>query len=72
MTFSRVFLCQRCFVASEEAAVAYIDEMVDGDGSLEYVDKVGSVRALAEAEDGYVPDHNELFLDSFEGDPHGS
>jgi len=58
----RVFLCQRCFVASEEAAVAYIDEMVDGDGQLVYVDKVGSVSALVEVEEdfAYDPNHNEL------------
>jgi len=65
---SRIFLCQRCFVASEEAAVAYVDETVDGEGHLLYVDKVGSVSALVEVEDGYVPDHNKLF----EEDPHGS
>ena len=58
----RIFLCQRCFVASEEAAVAYIDEMVDGDGQLEYVDKVGSVSALTETETDYTydPTHIEL------------
>jgi len=59
---SRIFLCQRCFVASEEAAVAYIDELVDGDGQLVYVDKVGSVSALVEVEEdfAYDPNHNEL------------
>jgi len=59
---SRIFLCQRCFVASEEAAVAYIDEMVDGDGKLLYVDKVGSVSGLIEIENDYAydPTHIEL------------
>ncbi len=42
----RVFLCQRCFVASEEAAVAYVDEKVDGAGALMQVDRVGSVSGL--------------------------
>ncbi len=67
----RVFLCQRCFVASEEAAVAYIDEMVDGDGHLEYLDKVGSVSALSEAEADYAydPTHIELNQGLI---PHGS
>jgi len=70
MTLTLLFLCQRCFVASEEAAVAYVDEKVDGDGHLLYIDKVGSVSALVEDEDGYVLNHNELFLE--EVDPHGS
>ena len=62
MPLERIFLCQRCFVASEEAAVAYIDEMVDGDGQLEYVDKVGSVSALdGDGDDAeYDPDHKWL------------
>jgi len=59
---TRLFLCQRCFVASEEAAVAYVDEKVDGAGSLLYVDKVGSVSELVEVEDDfdYDPNHSEL------------
>ena len=43
---SRIFLCQRCFVASEEAAVAYVDERVDGAGNIVQVDRVGSVSGL--------------------------
>jgi len=67
----RVYLCQRCFVASEEAAIAWVDEIVDSSGRLQYVDRVGSVSALIEIENdyAYVPDHNDLFLQE---DHHGS
>jgi len=71
LMIQRVYLCQRCFVASEEAAVAWVDEMVDANGAFQYIDKVGSVSGLGR--DGtpvdfdYVPDHNDLFGE----DPHG-
>jgi len=57
-----ILLCQRCFVASEEAAVAWVDERVDGSGSFQYLDRSGSVSALVEVEDDYEysPDHIEL------------
>ncbi len=73
MTLSRVFLCQRCFVASEEAAVAWVDEKVDSDGRLLYIDKVGSVSGLdldgTPTDPDYVIQHNELFQQE---DHHGS
>ncbi len=64
MTLQRVYLCQRCFVASEEAAVAWVDEVLDSEGRFQYLDKVGSVSALIEIENdcAYEPDHNRLFL----------
>jgi len=60
--FQRVYLCQCCFVASEEAAVAWVDEWVDSDGKLLYIDRVGSVSALIEIENdcAYDPTHIEL------------
>ncbi len=60
--FQRVYLCQRCFVASEEAAVAWVDEVLDSKGRFQYIDRVGSVSALVEVEDDfdYDPTHNEL------------
>ncbi len=50
------------WVASEEAAVAYVDEKVDRDGLPQYLDKSGSVSALVEVEDDfdYDPTHMEL------------
>jgi len=68
----RLFLCQRCFVASEEAAVAWVDERVDGSGRFQYIDKLGSVSALVEVEvdSEYVQDHNRLFLE--QENHHGS
>ena len=59
----RVALCQRCFVASEEAAVAWVDERLDSQGFPQYLDRSGSVSALIEIENDsvYVPDHNRLF-----------
>ncbi len=52
------------YLASERAAVDYCNEVVDGTGRLQYLDRSGSVSAMAEAEDdfAYVPDHNQLFL----------
>ncbi len=68
---ARVYLCQRCFVASEEAAVAWVDERLDSKGEIGYLDKSGSVSALNENGNdyAYVPNHNELFLQE---DHHGS
>ncbi len=59
---SRVYLCQRCFVASEEAAVAWVDEVLDSQGFFQYVDKVGSVSGLLELEQDsdYDSTHIEL------------
>ncbi len=60
--FHRVSLCQRCFVASEEAAIAWVDERLDSKGFPQYLDKSGSVSALVEVEDDfeYDPTHMEL------------
>ncbi len=59
---SRVLLCQRCFVASEEAAVAYVDEKVDGSGFRQYLDRSGSVSALVEVEDDFDYDADHIKL----------
>jgi len=58
----RVYLCERCFVASEEAAVAWVDERVDSNGRFQYLDSIGSVSALIEIENdfAYDPTHIEL------------
>ncbi len=57
-------LASRAYLASERAAEDYCDEVVDGEGRLLYVDKVGSVSGAIEIENDceYVPDHNKLFL----------
>ena len=63
MTLKRIYLCQRCFVASEEAAVAFVDEEVDSNGRFQYLDRVGSVSELDLDLDPYVeydPTHIEL------------
>ena len=41
---------------SEEASELYVDEVLDGSGRFSYLDSVGSVSALAEAEDHRVWD----------------
>jgi len=43
----------RSFMESELASELYCDEVLDGSGRLLHLDKVGSVSALAEAEDQY-------------------
>jgi len=59
------------FMHSEVACELYVDEVVDGSGRIQYLDRSGSVSALIEIEIDatYVPDHNELFQQE---DPHGS
>ena len=62
----------RRYLASERAAVDYCNEVVDGQGRQQYLDKVASVSGAFEVEvdAAYVPDHNQLFLEVGE-DPHG-
>ena len=50
------------FMASELASEMYVDEVLDGQGRLQYIDKVGSVSGLIEVEDDfdYDPTHIEL------------
>ena len=67
----RVSLCQRCFVASEEAAVAFVDERVDGNGLPLHIDSIGSVSALIEIENDFAYDPAHIELNRM-GDPHGS
>ena len=52
-------LRQLSFLESEDAAILYVDERVDKDGSFRYLDRVGSVSALVEVEDDceYDPEH---------------
>ncbi len=59
------------FLASEQAAELYVNEVLDGRGNIQYLDRSGSVSALVEVEVDaeYVPDHNQLFQQE---DPHGS
>ncbi len=45
---------------SEEASELYVDEVLDGSGRFRYLDSVGSVSALAEAEDSRVWDDRLL------------
>ena len=55
---------------SELAALMYVNEVVDGEGLMLYIDRVVSMSALAEAEDTFMC---EFFRDPFSvGDPHGS
>ncbi len=53
------------FLGSEKAAELYVDEVLDGAGFLQYLDKSGSVSASVEVEEDcdYVTDHNTLFLE---------
>ena len=39
---------RRFYMRSEKAAEDYVDEVVDGSGCRQYLDKVGSVSALIE------------------------
>ena len=54
---------------SEEASALYVDEVLDGRGRFCYLDTVGSVSALAEAEasrvwdDQLLQDQHRRFLD---------
>ena len=62
---------QLAFLGSELAAELYVNEVLDGAGQFQYLDKSGSVSAMVEVEDDfdYVPNHNELFRQEV---PHGS
>ncbi len=53
---------RRLYMRSEQAAVDYVNEVVDGGGRLQYLDKSGSVSAMVEVEDDfdYDPTHIEL------------
>jgi len=64
MTLSRL-VCkfgEQLDLESELASELYCDEVVDGSGRLQYIDRVGSVSALVEVEDdfAYDPLHVEL------------
>ncbi len=50
------------YLGTEQAADDYCDEVVDGEGRLQYLDMSGSVSALVEVEDDfdYDPKHIEL------------
>ena len=50
------------FLASEEAAVLYVDDVLDGSGNVLHLDKPSSVSALIEIENDFVydPAHIEL------------
>ena len=50
------------FLGSERAAEMYVDELVDGAGRVQYLDKVASVSGAIEIETDcdYDPTHNEL------------
>ena len=50
------------YMRTEQAARDYCNEVVDGQGRLLYLDKVGSVSAMVEVEDDYDydPTHVEL------------
>ncbi len=51
------------FRDSEEASELYVDERVDRDANLLYVDSMVSVSAFETRRDvDYIPDHNDLFL----------
>jgi len=60
--FSEQHALMRRYLGTERAAEDYCNEVVDGEGRLLYLDKVGSVSALVEVEDDfdYDPTHNEL------------
>jgi len=59
------------FLASEEAAELYVDEVLDGSGRLQYLGGTVSVRGLAEAEARMVADA-VMYKRFSGGDPHGS
>ncbi len=50
------------FMGTEYASELYIDEVLDGQGRLQYLDKVGSVSGLVEVEEDYDydPEHVQL------------
>jgi len=50
------------FLGSEKAAELFVDEVLDGSGRFQYLDKSGSVSAMVEVEDDfdYDPKHVEL------------
>ena len=60
------------FLASELAAELYVDEVLDGNGRLQYVDRSLSVSALAEAEAADRFYGVQMEIPFTEGDPHGS
>ena len=59
------------FLDSEEASELYVDEVLDGSGRFQYLDRVVSMSALAEAEaaDRFYGVQMDMFS---AGDPHGS
>ncbi len=54
--------CQHQFLESEVAAAMWVNEELDSEGHLLYLDKAVSVSALIEIENDfdYDPTHNEL------------
>jgi len=46
------------FLLSEGASEMYVDEVVDGQGRLQYIDRVGSVSALPDGRTTlWLPEH---------------
>ena len=66
----RVYLCERCFVASEEAAVAWVDERLDSNGSIGYLDTTLSVSGLIEFE--FDAGYDQKLLGPYPAPPGGS
>ncbi len=60
------------FLGSELAAEMYVDEILDGQGNIQYLDKVGSVSGLIEIENDFAYDPTHIELNHVMGDPHGS
>ena len=48
-------------IESEEASELYVDEVLDGSGSFQYLDKVGSVSGLEQERNSLVWD--EMVID---------
>ena len=48
------------YLSSQEAAVDYVDERVDGRGRIQYLDSMGSVSALIEVEEDYDYDATHI------------
>lgn len=60
------------YLSSQEAAVDYVDERVDGRGRIQYLDSMGSVSALIEVEDLYAHVTDQLILEQSERFRNGS
>ena len=61
------------FLASELAAELYVNEVLDGQGRFQYLDKSGSVSGPIRFDSAYDCELNQLELfPTLEGSPHGS